>query len=381
MWEIAQNSRVLFGCKKIREIAGIFKWHRLKKIFIVTYSADSQALEMIKKDLELMNIGYHVFDEVKAEPDLSVIDRGTEILLFEKCDGVLAIGGGSVLDAGKAIAMLAANGGTIEAYQMAGKAIVEDTLPLIAVPTTSGTGSEATKVSVLYNNNNGLKKSIYSPYMIADAVILDPEVTIDLPAGITASTGIDALSHAIESYVSLNANSYSELYSLKAMELINQSLVKATHDGKDLEARGNMMLGSYMAGCALTAGIGLAHIVAQPFGGAFKIPHGEACSIYLPLSMEINLEYSLKKYGKIGEVLGCSEPFLDDSGIGKLAIKKVNDLIENVGTSKHLSEYIDVTSFDLEGALSKIAGSTGHITCNPRPVNKEVLSEIILKSL
>lgn len=381
MWEIAQNSRVLFGCKKIREIAGIFQWHQLKKIFIVTYSADTPALETIKKDLQSKNIGFHIFDKVKTEPDLTVIDLGTEILLGEKCDGVLAIGGGSVLDAGKAIAMLATNGGTIEAYQMAGKSIVENTLPLIAVPTTAGTGSEATKVSVLYNNNNGLKKSVYSHYMIADVAILDPEVTVDLPAGITASTGIDALSHAIESYVSLNANSYSEMYSLKAIELINQSLIKATRDGKDLVARSNMMLGSYMAGCALTAGIGLAHIVAQPFGGVFKIPHGEACSIYLPLSMEINLEYSLKKYRKIGEMLGCSEPSLDDLSIGKQAVKRVNSLIENIGTAKHLSEYTDVTSFNMESALEKIADATGHITCNPRQVNKEILSGIIMKSL
>lgn len=381
MWEIAQNSRVLFGCKKIREIAGIFQWHRLKKIFIVTYSAHSSALETIKKDFESKSIDYYIFDQVKTEPDLTVIDRGTEILLGEKCDGVLAIGGGSVLDAAKAMAMLATNGGTIEAYQMNGKAIVKNTLPLIAVPTTSGTGSEATKVSVIYNNHNGLKKSVYSPCMIADVAILDPEVTVDLPAGITASTGIDALSHAIESYVSLNANSYSELYSLKAMELIGRSLIKVTRDGKDLEARGDMMLASYMAGCALTAGIGLAHIVAQPFGGIFKIPHGEACSIYLPLSMEINLEYSLKKYRKIGEVLGGEEPSLKDLSAGKLAIKRVNDLIENVGTAKRLSEYTNVKSFDLESALEQIAGATGHITCNPRPVNKEILSEIIMKSL
>lgn len=381
MWEISQNSRVLFGCKKIREIAGILKWYKLKRIFIVTYSSEIPALEAIKLDLQANGIDYYVFDQVKGEPDLYIIEKGKLALISEKCDGVLAIGGGSVIDSAKAIAMLVSNGGSIEEYQMDGKPIVEDTPLLIAVPTTSGTGSEATRVSVIYNNNNQLKKSVYSPCMIPDIVVLDPELTISLPADKTASTGIDSLSHAIESYVSLNANTYTELFSIKAIGLIARSLESAVMNGKNIQARSDMMLAAYMAGCALTAGIGLAHIVAQPIGGIFKIPHGEACSIYLPLSMEINLEYSIKKYRKIGEELGCCNTLLDDTEAGEMAIAKVRELIDNIGTAKRLSQYVNPDSIDLENILGKISQATGHIKCNPKPIDKGVLTDIIMKSL
>lgn len=377
MWEVNHNKRVLFGCKKIREIAGIFEWYKLRKIFIVAYSADAPALDVIKKDLANKNIDCFVYDKVVKEPDLTVIDTGAALLQNEKCDGVLAIGGGSVIDAAKAIAMLSTNGGLIEDYQMRAKPIEFATLPLIAVPTTSGTGSEATRVSVVYNNNNGLKKSIYSPCMIANVAVLDPEVTFDLPPKTTASTGIDALSHAIESYVSLNANQYTEIFSLKAVELIGNSLIDAVENGRDIKARSDMMLGSYMAGCALTAGIGLAHIAAQPLGGLYKIPHGDACSIFLPPSMELNLKYSLEKYAKIGQILGASGTPFNNITTGEAAIRKVKSLVDSIGTPKHLAGYINSPQIDIAAALAAISGSTGHIKCNPRPVDKEILTEML----
>ena len=145
--------------------------------------------------------------------------------------------------------MLAANGGNIEQYQMDGKPVTKLPPLFIAVPTTAGTGAEATKVSVVKNNYNGLKKSVYHNSMIAEVAILDPLLTVGLPAKITASTGMDALSHAIESYVSLNANPVSEMYSLKAIELISQNLITAYNDPTNLKARENMLLGSYIAGC------------------------------------------------------------------------------------------------------------------------------------
>jgi alcohol dehydrogenase class IV len=381
MWEVNHNRRLLYGCKKIREIAGIFQWYNLKRIFIITYSADASALSVIKKDLNDRNISYLVYDKVIREPDLPVIDEGAGLALSEGCDGVLAIGGGSVLDAAKAIAMLVTNGGAIEEYQMSGRPVLKETLPLIAVPTTSGTGSEATRVSVVYNNKNHQKKSIYSPCMIADVTILDPEVTIDLPARITASTGMDALSHAVESYVSLNATPYTEMYSLKAMELIEGSLYNAVNHGEDLKARSDMMLGSYMAGCALAAGIGLAHIIAQPIGGLCKIPHGDACSIFLPLSMELNLEYSLEKYKKIGEILGDANTGENSLEAGKAAISKVRSLIDSIGAPKHLADYLQGSELDYAVALETISGSTGHIKCNPRPVDRDLLLQTLKLSV
>ena len=227
--EVALNRRVMFGKDKIYESADILKQFNIKKVFIVSYDAQSQVLHEMKSILDKSGIGFFIYDNVKKEPDLHVINEGVKLLLNENCDGVLGIGGGSVLDAAKTIAMLATNGGLVEEYQMGQKSITRPTLPIMLIPTTSGTGSEATKVSVVYNNYNGLKKSVYSPYMIADAVILDPQVTANLPKNLTASTGMDALSHAIESYVSLNANDITEMFSLKALELINRSFIKAVN--------------------------------------------------------------------------------------------------------------------------------------------------------
>jgi len=260
---------------------------------------------------------------------------------------------------------------------MEGKQIVNPSPMLIAIPTTSGTGSEATKVSVIYNNNNGLKKSIYHTNMLADVVILDPEVTASLPKNLTASTGMDALSHAIESYVSLNANSFTEMYSLKALELISRSLKEVALNGDNLAARGDMALGSYFAGCALNAGIGIAHIVAQPLGAMFKIPHGDACSIFIPLAMELNLTSSIKKYKKIAEVLGVDSYGLDDTTVAKLGIEKVKELRKSIGAMESISSFIDLKTVDLNEVVRTIKETTGHIKCNPRYVDEKLYIEII----
>ena len=380
MWEVALNKRVLFGNGKINETPEIIKHYNIKKTFIIAYDANSQVLCGLKTLLDKSGIKFFIYDNVKKEPDLHVIDEGARLLIDENCDGVLGIGGGSVLDTAKVIAMLANNGGTIEEYQMGQKSITRTTLPLILIPTTSGTGSEATKVSVIYNNNNGLKKSVYSPYMIADIVILDPQVTVNLPSNLTASTGMDALSHAIESYVSLNANDMTEMYSLKALELINRSITKAVNCGDDINARGDMILASYLAGCALHAGIGIAHIIAQPIGGVYKIPHGDLCSIFLPLSMEANLEYSLKKYRKIAEKLGVEDKNLDDFDAANLGIERVKEIRAQVFAPQSISSFIQASSFNMKNTLENIKKATGHIKCNPRPIDEKLLSEIIEKA-
>lgn len=379
MFEIIQNRKVAFGLGSLEKAKEIVSSFRCNKVFILTYSSESYAVNQITSELRSSGIKFYLCDLVKHEPDIHIIDTVAEILLEQKCDCVLAIGGGSVLDAAKAIAMIGTNGGSIEEYQMHNKMILNPTLPLILIPTTAGTGSEASKVSVIYNNNNHLKKSVYSPYMIAEYVILDPLVTTGLPSKITASTGIDALSHAIESYVSLNANPYTEMYSLKALELINKSLLAAVTNGKNMEARTDLLYASYFAGCALNAGIGLAHIIAQPIGGLLNIPHGEACSVFLPYSMEYNREYSQKKYCDIARVLG-SDSKENDSDNVDYAINKVNSLIKDVNGSTNIKPYLN-DEFNLDDAVKIVHGATMHIQCNPRPVTIETIKQTIRSAM
>lgn len=380
MWEIVNNRRVIAGEGAVSQIGGILEWHGLKKVFLAVFSTNSAAFGQICAILKDGGVQYYVYDKIVDEPDLDVINKGRDLYVAEGCDCVIAVGGGSVIDAGKAIGMLAVNGGNIEQYQMDGKAVTKLPPLFIAVPTTAGTGAEATKVSVVKNNYNGLKKSVYHTTMIAEIAILDPLLTVDLPAPITASTGMDALSHAVESYVSLNANPLSEMYSLKAIELVGQSLVTAYNEPKNLQARENMLLGSYLAGCSLTAGVGLAHIMAQPVGAMFKIPHGDACSIFLPEVMKMNLSDSLDKYVRIALELGVDPCGGSKEQVASAGIVRIEELRKAVNAPDRLKPYIK-EAIDMEHVLETVMKTTGHIKCNPRPVDEQLMREIFNKVL
>ncbi len=380
MFEVVNNRQIIFGENKLNSLGDILTWYGKKKVFLSTYNKDAQATKQIIAILEEKGIGYFVYDKVITEPDLHMINNGRDIYLEEGCDAAVALGGGSVIDVTKAIGMLAVNGGLVEQYQMDGKQVTTTPPLFIAIPTTSGTGAEATKVSVVLNNYNGLKKSLYHTTMIADIVILDPTLTVELPTSITVSTGMDALSHAIESYVSLNANPLSEMYGLKAIELINENLVKVVANPSDLEARGNMMLGSYLGGLAITAGIGIAHIMAQPLGGMFHIPHGDACAIFLPLSMEENINHASAKYARIAKALNVYEEGSSDMANAQNAISKVREIIATIKAPTSLTPYIKNMPTD-EELVDTVKRTTGHVNCNPRPLDEELMLSIFKKAL
>lgn len=372
MWEITQNRNVLFGAGSLAMVGSLLTRFDVHRVLLTTYDGTCGAVRQCLESLSESGLDVWVDSSIQCEPDLAAVDALSAHAISLNADAILAVGGGSVMDAAKAAAMLVKNGGCAEDYQMNGRIAKLPSLPVVAVPTTAGTGSEASKVSVVYNPSNGLKKSIYSPYMIPDAVILDPAATIGLSPAVTASTGIDALSHAIESYVSLNAMPYTEMYGLHAIRLIEKSLVRCVENGADIESRGDLLLASYFAGCALQAGIGLAHILAQPLGGLMHIPHGEACSVFLPLSMEFNRDACLLKYCDIALALGAKAG-QTDCDTADTGITLVRELIAKVKTPTNLERYVDVGNFDRELAVSTIYNATGHIKCNPRPVDENAV--------
>ena len=371
-FEVVTNRRIIYGENKIDEIAGILKWYGKKKVFFSTFSTEAEQFKRITASLDNAGIEYVVYDKVISEPDLHMINGGRDLFLAEGCDCTMALGGGSVIDVTKTIGMLSVNGGLVEEYQMNGKQVTTAPPLFIAIPTTSGTGAEATKTAVVFNNYNGLKKSLYHSTMIADIVILDPTLTVALPRKITVATGMDALSHAIESYVSLNASPMTEMYGLKAIEMINKYFITACNEPSNIEARGGMMIASYLGGCAITAGIGIDHIMAQPLGAMFHIPHGDACSIFLPVSMELNLDYATAKYAKIAEALGVADPSKSDRDNALAAIEKVKSLRAEVGAPDHLAPYIkEPVSNDF--LIDTVKRTTGHITCNPKPLDEQLM--------
>jgi alcohol dehydrogenase class IV len=377
MIDFVVNRQVLVGKDTIDEIGEILKWNEKKKVLLVVYNQNADCVKKIIDSIVKSGMEYSIYDKIQAEPDLEVIDNGVALCLEENCDSVVAVGGGSVIDASKTIAMIAANGGKTIDYQLGGKEVEKLPLFYIAVPTTAGTGAEATKVSVIYNKEKGWKKAIYHTSMIAQTAILDPMTTVGLPPKVTVFTGIDAITHAIESYVSVFSNEVSKMYSLKALKLLADNIVKVYNDPNDIQARENMLLGSYFAGCAISVGTCLAHIVGQPMGAIHKISHGEACSICLIPSMELNLEYALEEYAEIAKVLGVKEDGKKNKEIALEGIEKLRIIAKAINAPEKLTEYVSKDKIDVEYMLDNIQGSMGHIKTNPRPVSRELFKELI----
>jgi alcohol dehydrogenase class IV len=230
---------------------------------------------------------------VEGEPTVDVVRRGVEAAREAGADVVIALGGGSAIDAGKAIAALVANGGDVLDYlEVIGKAqpLARPSVPFIAIPTTSGTGSEVTRNAVLASPEHRVKASLRGPFLLPRLAVVDPELTYALPPGITASTGLDALTQLIEPYVSARANPMTDALCLRGMRLAAGALSCAWRDGGDREARRDMALASLFGGLALAnAGLGAVHGFAAPVGGMFPAPHGAVCAALLPHAMEINI--------------------------------------------------------------------------------------------
>lgn len=382
MVDFYTNREVLVGKDTVLEIPSILKKSGKKNVFLSVYQAEAPCIKAIRAGLEEMGISYVIRGKVYGkEPDIHDIDQGTAICVQEGCDAVVAVGGGSVIDAAKMVAMMATNGGCTEDYQLNGRMATKEPLLFIAVPTTAGTGAEVTKVSVIFNPNKGYKKAAYDPCMIASVAVLDPMTTIDLPAKVTAATGMDAITHAIESYTSLNANTISKMYSLKALEILAANIEKAYHEPTNLQARENMLLGSYFAGMAISVGTCLAHIVGQPFGAIYGIPHGDVCSIFLIPSMRMNKDYCLPQYLDIAKTLGVDTNGKSDDQAFEELIAILEGITAHINAPRKVTHYTPRENIDVDYAVENIATSMAHIKNNPRPVSREVFRELLLAAL
>jgi len=230
------------------------------------------------------------FSQIQSNPTSDEVAACLSLARQNQVQAIVSLGGGSAIDVGKGVAMLLANGGCYADYQWGGKTIARRSLPLLAVPTTAGTGSEVSKVAVIVDRERPFKKGVLSPLMFACVAILDPELTRTLPPGLTAATGVDALTHALEAYTGRNANPYTDMLALAAMQAIWRSLPRAVSNGDDLAARSAMTLAATWAGTAMDhAGLGLIHSLSGPLTGALHLHHGLANAILLPHVMRFNL--------------------------------------------------------------------------------------------
>jgi alcohol dehydrogenase class IV len=371
---------IIFGAGAIEGAGAIIKRHGGKKILMVVDAGFAQAgpLEKITDALKKEKLPFILFDTVDPEPRVEVADRCGELAKKERCDFVLGVGGGSAMDTAKAAAILATNEGRARDYQGLNK-VAKPGLPKGMVPTTAGTGSEVTFTAVFVNEDEKKKAGINSPFLYPEMSILDPELTLGLPAAVTAFTGMDALTHAVESYTSKAASPMSEMFSEEAIRRIGRSLRQAVDQGSDINARTHMLFGSLLAGIGLAnAGVTAAHSLAYPLGGIYRVPHGVANALLLPAVMEFNAFSSLEKFARIAGLLGGEVEGLSIRDAAILAVEIVKRLAKDIGIPQRLSD-LGIPEFAISGMAEEAVKVTRPLENNPRPVSLEEAIRIYRK--
>jgi alcohol dehydrogenase class IV len=382
-FEFATANRILFGAGTIRD-AGKIASEFGRRALVVTGRNPARA-DIFLQLLSAQEITAVTFS-IAGEPDLQTIQRGTALARKEKCDHVIAIGGGSALDSGKAIAAMVANDGELLDYlEIIGRSqpLTKTPLPFIAIPTTAGTGSEVTRNAVLASPGHRAKVSLRSPLMLPRVAIVDPELTHDLPPAITASTGLDALTQLIEPYVCSRANPVTDALCVEGIKRAAKSLRNVFTDGRNAAAREDMALASVFGGIALAnAGLGAVHGLAGPIGGMFPAPHGAVCAGLLPRVMEINLQAlqqrepasaALQRYNHIAQLLTGNERATASDSVPWLRQLSTDLKIPPLRT-------YGITTADFAELIER-AGKASSMKANPISLTSEELREILQAAL
>jgi alcohol dehydrogenase class IV len=374
-FSVNQPTRIIFGVNAVKQLGGMIAELGGRRVFLVADPGLKQSgiVKQIEAILAAANVPFTLYDKVTPEPGLKLADQGLKLAKKNKCDCVVGLGGGSALDIAKAVSILLTNGGRAEDYLGLGK-IKQRGIPKIMIPTTAGTGAEVTFTAVFINEKTNSKGGMNGYPLYPDAAILDPALTLSLPPHVTAATGIDAFTHALEAFVSTQAHTVSDMYSLEAMGLISNNLGIAYANGSNLEARSAMLLGSLLGGKALaTAGVGLVHAMAYPLGGMFNTAHGLANAVLLPYVVEYNIIGSPEKFATVAQVMGYETEGLPLREAAELAVEAVHQLNADVGIPGSLADLNIPTSKIPE--MAKIALTvTRPVENNPR---KPTLEDVI----
>lgn len=395
-WEFYSTERIVFGNGSVQQLDTILQRLKAKNVLLVTDPGIKHAgiADRVLSLLKKADYNVVVYDQVVPEPP---VQSAFDCYEFAKSqmdtDAIIGLGGGSSIDMAKIVALLVAHGGHPLDY--AGENQVPGPIaPLIAIPTTAGTGSEVTSVAVLTDVENNLKVGVSDNYLRPAVALLDPELTIGLPAYVTACSGIDALSHAIEAYTA-KPYSYiqaegpilfqgsipiSDALALQAIELIANNLTLAVQQGTNIEARSNMLLGSLLAGMAFSnAGTASAHALAYPIGGLVKSPHGEVTGLLLPYVMEFNVDVETEKMVKIAQAFGLNTQGLSKKEAGLAAVQAVLNLLEEIGLPSKLSQ-IGIEAKDIPEIAEKALQINRLVRNNPRVPTQKGYEELLRKA-
>ncbi|WAM36481.1 L-threonine dehydrogenase [Caldicellulosiruptor acetigenus] len=362
------------GC--LKDVGEEIKALGYKKALIVTDKILVK-IGLVKKATGILddaNISYVIFDETKPNPTVKNVEDGLKMLKDNNCDFIISIGGGSPHDCAKGIGLVATNGGSIKDYEGVNKAR-KPMLPLVAINTTAGTGSEVTRFAIITDEDRHVKMAIVDWHVTPLIAVNDPELMIEMPKSLTAATGMDALTHAIEAYLSTDATPVTDASALMAIELIFKYLKKAVENGNDIEAREKMAYAEYLAGVAFNnAGLGYVHAMAHQLGGFYDLPHGVCNAVLLPHVLSYNLKVVPHRFIDIAKAMGIDVQGVSAEKAGEMVIESIKALSKEIGIPSGLKE-LGVKEEDIrtlaENALKDACGLT-----NPKQATVEEIMEI-----
>lgn len=377
--ELYQPSSSLIGAGAIHNIPHYIRRIHGQKALVVSDKGlvKTGTVAKILSVLDGAHADYILFTDVKPNPAVSIVHAAYEAAAEHHCDYVIGIGGGSPLDVAKAVAILMTNGGDIRDYEGVNQSRKRG-LPIIAVNTTAGTGSEVTRDYVITDEEKKVKMLMVDSHCIASLAIDDPDLMTDMPPALTAATGMDALTHAVEAYVCKSHFPYSDGLALEAIKLVALSLKQAVRNGHDLEARTNMCWAEYMAGLAFSnAGLGLVHAMAHQLGGFYNMPHGIANAVLLPHVMEYNASECKERYASVAAALGIQTAGMTCDQAAQKAIKYIFTLSAEIGIPSLKS-----LGFRPQDALTLSINATNDASFpdNPKEASVTDIQSIYLKA-
>ncbi|HKM96257.1 MAG TPA: lactaldehyde reductase [Buttiauxella sp.] len=371
----------LHGAGAIGDMVKLIAAKPWGKALIIT---DGQLVKMGLLDslfsaLDEHQLSYELFDEVFPNPTEELVQKGFAAYQEAKCDYLIAFGGGSPIDTAKAVKILTANPGPSTAYSGVGK-VIHAGVPLVAINTTAGTAAEMTSNAVIIDSVRHVKEVIIDTNLIPDIAVDDASVMLDIPASVTAATGMDALTHAIEAYVSVGAHPLTDANALESIRLISQWLPKAVDDGHNLEAREMMAYGQYLAGMAFnSAGLGLVHALAHQPGATHNLPHGVCNAILLPVIEAFNRPKAVSRFAKVAAAMGIETQKMSEEEASFQAILAIRALSTRVGIPSGFSQ-LGIQRADIEGWLDN-ALADPCAPCNPRVASRDEVRDLYLEAL
>lgn len=338
--------------------------------------------EKISGYLQESGVETCIFAGVEPEPSVETTDAVAELAREHDCEVVIGLGGGSCMDVAKAVSVLITNEGSAARYQ--GLGLVEKPgVPKIMIPTTAGTGSEVTFTAVLIRRSDGVKGGINDDKLYPDYSLLDPELTVSMPPCVTATTGMDALCHALEAYTSRQASPFSDMFAEEAISRIGQWIRVATWNGKDIQARSEMMLAALYGGIALAnAGVTACHSLAYPLGGMFGVGHGQANALLIPYVARYNALARPDKFATVTSLLGYTEEDLSERDAALLCSEALVEMVADLEVPSTLKDLkVGITPDHFEEMAEKAMGVARPMENNPRPMTKEACIEIYREAM